>query len=99
MGGAGRRRRLEINPTFLIRHTALYELEVSTHARARALPTTKAHSELFLVGLSVILQRPLYPHWRWQISLWAEREREREGAGLKQAGEKIRLLLILQILG
>ena len=60
-----------------------------------------ARSELFLGGLSLIPQRPLYPHWRWQISLWAERERqtERERAGLKQAEEKIRLLLILQILG
>ena len=62
-----------------------------------------ARSELFLGGLSLIPQRPLYPHWRWQISLWAERETERETererAGLKQAEEKIRLLLILQILG
>ena len=56
-----------------------------------------ARSELFLGGLSLIPQRPLYPHWRWQISLWAERERgrererdrqRREGAGLKQAGKK-----------
>ena len=37
-----------------------------------------ARPELFLGGLSLIPQRPLYPHWRWQISLWAERERERQ---------------------
>ena len=49
-----------------------------------------ARSELFLGGLSLIPQRPLYPHWRWQISLWAERERETDREEREQVLNKQR---------
>ena len=51
----------DINPTILIRHTQLIRVWLLRVAR----------SELFLVGLSLIPQ-----HWRWQISLRADRSEE-----------------------